>query len=388
MVMDHIDIIGAGIGGLTSALCLRRAGFDVTVFERADKLSEFGAGIQLGPNALHVLHELEMTEALNKLSVHPTAIKIKDYKTGRVLLNVKLGTAFMNRYGQNYIHIHRADLQKALFDTAIKAGVTIKFGHDIKTVSDMSQITIACDGIRSSLRSALFDREPPQFSGRIAWRASIVSSNLNVTLPKETYNWVGPGGHVVAYYIRGGSVINIVAVRDTGARAAESWVEPGKKSELLKAFQDWDPTLKELLKNCDQIFKWGLYDRPPLKVWTKGSVTLLGDAAHPMLPFMAQGAAMAIEDAWVLAHFLKTNPSKSGLKHFENARRPRTTQLQKMSRQNADMYHATGQKKVWRDLKLTLGNLIKPLQDLQLDRVYKTNVVKDYPIDTKFNTPS
>ncbi|MBC6403504.1 MAG: FAD-dependent monooxygenase [Hyphomonadaceae bacterium] len=393
--MTRILVAGAGIGGLTAALCLKQTGFDVTVFERAASLSGAGVGIQLGPNALHVLDALCLRADLDVCAVTPEAVSLRNYRTGKPHLQVPLGERFRARYGNGYVHIHRADLQKILYRAARRNGIRVKTGHTVTGVSPCEtcirvmtsrgdfdgDILIAADGIRSTLRRILFGNLQAEFSGCIAWRALIDPLKLDVPVAKQIHGWIGPRRHVVAYYVRGGALINLVAVEDDQKWAGESWMEPGDKSELLQHFSGWNTHVISLLSACEDVYKWGLFDRNPLSDWTDGRVTVLGDAAHPMLPFMAQGAAMAIEDGWVLAHCLCRYPVTQALQNYERFRKPRTSHLQAISRQNAKLYHAQGAARTWRNFKLAIGHAIQPLQDMQLDLIYGTNVARDYPLE-------
>ncbi len=391
--MTQVLIAGAGIGGITTALCLRHAGYSVTVFEQADALTEIGAGIQLGPNALHVLSSLGLKADLLETAVKPQAIILRHHQTGAPLLSVDL-ERFKSRYEQDYIHIHRADLQNILFKAAKIQGVAFKLASPVISASQeedkvcvqtpsgecVGDILIGADGIRSTIRQSVFGNDAPIFSGRVAWRGLFHVNDHNINLSKDTHNWIGPGRHVVAYYVKNGTMINIVAVEDAANWAGDSWSNPGDKDELISSFRGWDKQVAECLEAATGIYKWGLFDRDPLPSWVNGRIALLGDAAHPMLPFMAQGASMAIEDAWVLAHMIKEYDPKDALLKYEKARKTRTSKLQQISRENASLYHAQGLAQIWRNTKLRIGHQSRTLQNLQFDRIYKTNVVREFPI--------
>ena len=392
----HILISGGGIGGLTTAIILAQNGCRVDLFEQAADFTEVGAGLQLSPNAVHVHAAIGTATAISDAGFTPDFAALRDFKTGEIQLKTPLKTICRPRYGQPYIHIHRADLQQILIQAAKDAGVSFHLGtsaqdfHQTESYvtlnTDKGSFTgdalIGADGIRSVIREQINSTAEPRFTGQIAWRGTVPTHSLPaVILPPAANVWMGPNHHFVAYYLRGGDLINFVAVEERGQWVEESWSLKGQKSDLRKAFDGWDPVVTQLINAAPDCYLWGLFDHAPLNHWSQGRVTLLGDAAHPMLPFMAQGAAMATEDAWVLSQKLLTNPNvKAALKAYELARKPRATKLQALSRANAKLFHEESKLGcAVRNLKLAAASKLPALQHIKLDPVYGINVVKDFP---------
>ena len=370
----RILIAGGGIGGLAAALCLARAGFETVVFEQAPEFGEIGAGIQLSPNCSRVLHHLGLAPALEKCAFLPEGTEFRAWKTGRLIASSTLGEAVRERYGAPYYHIHRGDLLALLVEAArqnqaieLRESARVEgFSQDASGVritvnggSEEGDALIGADGIHSTVRAGLFGAEAPTFTGNVAWRALVPADRL----PRGMLNpvgtvWWGPGRHFVCYYLRGGALLNCVCVVEKDGWEVESWTERGEHTELKGDFAGWHEHIRILIDNMDRgsLYKWALHDRPPMARWGKSAVTLLGDACHPTLPFMAQGAAMAIEDAAVLAQCLKTDDEIAiGLKRYEELRRERTTLVQNGSRRNARLFHARGLKAWLRNLAASRG---------------------------------
>ncbi len=345
----HVIVAGGGIGGLAAALALARRGVASTVVEQAAAFGEVGAGLQLSPNATRVLFALGLEARVRAMGFAPEAAEVRDHAGGRLLLRNALGAAAERRWGAPYLTVHRADLHAALVRAVAAAGLTeVRLGAEVRKVEAArvslstgetltGDVVIGADGVRSAVRTALFGPAAPRFTGQIAWR---------LTAPRWTDGddltrvWTGPRRHFVCYPVRGGALINVVAVTEADAWRGESWTEPGDKAALLAAFEGWPKTALDLIDAGDHVFRWALYDRPPLAAWSKGRASLLGDAAHPMLPFLAQGAAMAIEDAAVLARALTAGDApEAALGRYEAARRPRTAKVQAWSRRNARLFH-------------------------------------------------
>lgn len=354
-------IAGGGIGGVTAALCLAARGFDVQVFERAPMLTEVGAGIQLSPNCTRVLHALGLEQALRAVAFLPERTEMRHWKTGRIISANPLGRTVEDRFGSPYYHVHRADLMGLLADAAARVprirlhtGVRVESfaetDHQVRVQTSGGEVSgnllVGADGIHSSVRATLFGEESPTFTGNVAWRALVPAQRLPPGLirPAATV-WWGPGRHFVHYFVRRGELVNCVCVVEKAGWEVESWTERGEQTELKSDFSGWHETVQTLIDNMDPdaCFKWALFDRPPMSCWTRGRVTLLGDACHPTLPFMAQGAAMAIEDGAVLASCLALGTSVSdGLLRYEALRRPRTARIQAGSRRNAKVFHLSG----------------------------------------------
>jgi len=385
----HVLIAGAGIGGLTAAIALAQRGATVDIFEKTAQLGEIGAGIQLSPNAMHVLHALGVTPKIDTHAFEPDAGVLRDYVTGKPLLKTSMKEAYVSRYGQKYLHMHRADLLRILEDTGRSLNIKFHLGTAVQGYKQSSnsvtlitnngahsgEFLIGADGIHSAICKTMHGDARPEFRGQAAWRGMVPAGKLPPeTIPPAANNWLGPGRHFVSYYVRGGELINFVAVEDRETWMDEAWNIAGNMDTLRETFAGWDPRITALLDACESCYLWGLFDRDPLPHWTDGRTALMGDAAHPMLPFMAQGAAMAIEDAWVLADTLtKGEP----LETFERARKLRTTQLQKISRENAALYHQRpGIGRMIRNTKFAAGKIMPAVIEARLAKIYGVNVAK------------
>ncbi len=349
-------VAGGGIGGLAAALALARAGWSVSVFERAEKFGEVGAGLQMSPNACKVLRWLGVLHHVSEIAFRPRAASMRDGVTGSSIYRVELGDAAEARWGAPYYHVHRADLHGILLQAAKDAGVALETGAPVESYGtrtetvrlklsdgrvEQGDLLIAADGIGSALRSVLNGPEKPRYTGQIAWRTTIPAERLPEGLvPPEATVWAGPGRHLVTYYLRGGSLVNLVAVEETEAAAPEGWAAPGDPEQLRAGFAGWHEDVGTLLQAVDQPFLWGLFERAEQVRWCDGRVGLLGDAAHAMLPFMAQGAAMALEDAAILTRCLDRSASVAdALMEYENARFARVTRVQSQSRSNGLLFH-------------------------------------------------
>ena len=394
----HILVAGAGIGGLTVATALAQSGACVDLFEQAPHLSEVGAGLQQSANAMHVHRALGIEYAVIKRGFTPNNVTLRHYKNGRPLLTVPLGHTHQTRYGAPYIHIHRADLHDILRDAAIKAGVTIHLGHRVTGFDqDDNTVTLHCgkinytgdvligaDGVQSIIAQQLNpDATKPRFTGQIAWRGIVPTEAVpKDTLPPNATAWLGPRRHCVAYYLRGGTLINFVAVEERDKWTDEGWSHKGDVKTLRQAFSGWDPRLTTLLDACQETFLWGLFDygASAKASWGQGRVTLLGDACHPMLPFMAQGAAMAIEDGYVLAREIMRYGAniQSALRRYEVQRRPRTSRIQKRSSDNAAMFHhGAGLARTLRNFKFKVAQHLPAAQHSQFDWIYGYDVTEE-----------
>lgn len=348
-------IAGAGIGGLTAALCLLQRGFEVQLFERAEALGEVGAGIQLPPNAMKVFEKLGISEALKKASFAPKAVEARLGEDGRKIFSVPIDG---RRWGGPYLTIHRADYidvlkaellrqspKSLILNTNIVSCSSSSAGIAFQTAGGSAisgDVLIGADGIKSAIRGQMFGADKPRFTGNVAWRAVVPASALNAALRPTSCAWFGRGKHAVTYPLRGSELVNFVGVVERAEPLDEGWRERGDISEVLTDFAGWDSYLVDVLKaiSPDGLYRWGLYDRAPLERWTDGRAALLGDAAHPMLPFMAQGAAMAVEDAWVLADELSNSDDiGAALIRYESRRKPRASMVQAASRANMKTFH-------------------------------------------------
>ena len=370
---ERLLIVGAGIAGLTTALVAARSGFSSVICERATELSEVGAGLQLSPNAGRVLDGLGLGEAIARHAIEPRSIDVRDGATGGTV--TALPTAlFRERYGYPYRVIHRADLQRALLN-AVKATPAVKLvlGATPGEVLDRPQerlvklkggrgevisavAIIGADGVWSTTRTGLPGAAEAVPTGRTAWRTVIPRDNLPDALPADRVClWLGTNAHCVLYPVADGAAMNIVAI------VQENWDKPGWTAhgdyrELARHFGSWCASLTDLLKLSPGWQKWALCTVDPRKTWSDGTTTLIGDAAHAMRPFLAQGAAMAIEDAAVLGHHLtdRSAPVASRLKAYEAERKPRVTRVWRSSERTGEHYHATGFTARMRDSALSL----------------------------------
>ena len=355
--MTRILIIGAGIGGLTLAHACLQNGFEVTLFEKAVSLEPVGAGIQISPNAVKVLKGLDLFDYVSENAFYPEAIETRLGRSGRQIFSIDLKGKSQRRWGAPYLHIHRADYISAL-SGALPQGV-LKLGTDVKHIDQTDtharvelssgetiegDILIGADGIHSVVRDYICGEVAADFTGNIAWRSIVPLEALGGNIPPPTAcAWFGPGRHAVTYRLGAeGQFANFVGVVETDDWLEEGWSIEGQKGEALEDFDGWDPVITQLIETSDKLYKWALFDRPPLSKWHKGRVALLGDAAHPMLPFLAQGAAMAVEDGWVLSQALKSYPIEKALTLYHMARLPRTTKVQAASRANMKTFHISG----------------------------------------------
>ena len=363
LCMRRLIIAGGGIGGLTAALCLAQRDFSVLVLEQAAQFSTAGAGIQLSPNCSRVLHHLGLEAGLRGKGFLPEGTQFRDWRSGRVITESVLGSEIAERYGAPYYHIHRGDLIDVLFEAArahphielrVNARVehfeTVRAGSGVQVRSagttELAAGLIGADGIHSKVRQDLWGEQQPLFTGNVAWRMLVPAARLpaGMVRPMSTV-WWGPSKHFVHYYVAGGEFVNCVCVVEKSGWQVESWTELGDVGELRADFVGWHADIQTLIAQADPsvLYKWALFDRPPMPHWGKGNVTLLGDACHPTLPFMAQGAAMAIEDAAVLAACLGADQSvANGMQRYEGVRRKRAAGIQQGSRRNAKVFPLSG----------------------------------------------
>jgi salicylate hydroxylase len=337
-----VAIVGGGIGGLTAALALVRRGIDAEVYEQAPELREVGAGLQISANGTRVLHALGLKDALEQVQFLPPGKAIRLWNTGQSWKLFDLGAQSVERYGFPYITIHRGDLQGVLaralqhakpgairFDRKCVAltqnanHVDLQFeGH----APVRAEYVIGADGVHSVVRASLFGAPQPEFCGIIAWRGVVPIEQVPPSISRTIgTNWVGPGGHVVHYPLRAGTLLNVVGLRERSDWTGEGWNLRGTADEFVNDFRGWHPDLHALFRSVGTPYKWALALRPTMDVWSKGRCTLLGDACHPMVPFLAQGAAMTLEDAFVLARAIEKylNDRPTAFARYEAARRGR-----------------------------------------------------------------
>ena len=354
----RIVIIGAGIGGLTAALALIKQGFDVEVLEQAKQLGEVGAGLQISPNGNRVLAWLGLEEAVARIASEPAGKKVRLWNTGQTWNLFDLGATSRERYGFPYLTVHRADLHRVLVNrlqslrpSAIKMGVRIdhieQHGDQVVIRSAgkdlaVADVVIGADGVHSQVRQSLIGSDEPKFSGIIAWRGIVQASDLPAHIRQPYgYNWVGPGAHVIQYPLRGGELVNFVGAVEQQGWEVESWSTVGSVQACLADFKGWHEDVHTLIGSLQTPYKWALMVRDTLTRWAFGRVALLGDACHPTLPFLAQGAVMALEDGLVLARCLAQwrDQPEVGLQRYEAARIERTSRIVNGSAANAKRFH-------------------------------------------------
>jgi salicylate hydroxylase len=351
-----IAVIGAGIGGLTAAVALRQAGFDVDVYEQAPVLTEVGGGINMGPNAARILYRLGLGDALDREAVRPASTHQRRWQDGRTLQRAPLNPRCEELYGAPHLTVHRADLL-----SIIAAGFPaerVHLGHRLVGLASKSEgveawfenrrrvavdLLVGADGIHSTVRAALLGEEAPRFAGCVAYRGLVPAERIaDLGLEIGSQSWVGPGGHFVHYFVSRGRLLNFVGWTEHDTWSREDWTDRATVARALAAFEGWHPQVRQIIAAAETCFVWALFDREPLPRWSLGRITLLGDACHPMYPFMGQGAAQAIEDGATLAACLvaagPTDPAET-LRRYERVRRPRVTRLQEMSRANKVRFH-------------------------------------------------
>ncbi len=347
----NVAIVGAGMGGLAAAAALRLVGIEVTVYEQATQFARIGAGIQIGCNAMKVLRRLGLEPMLRSQSFYPRSWNNRDWRTGEIKFDMIFGESAEAKYGAPYLLAHRGDLHAALA-SAVPAesirlshklvgldetseGVRLSFANGATVVADA---VIGADGVHSTVRDILFGTTPVNFTGRIAYRTTYPAALLGEHKIGDCTKWWGEDRHIVIYYVKPDrSEVYLVTSQPEPEFRIESWSAKGDVAELRKAFAGFDREVQQVLAACPDVHKWAIVDRDSLPRWQDGKITLLGDACHPMTPYMAQGAAMAIEDAAVLSRCLDGAERESvpnAFRRFEATRKERTARVQETSRKN------------------------------------------------------
>lgn len=370
----RIGVVGGGIGGLAAARAMLMRGMEVVVFEQASGLTEFGGGLVLTPNALIALRALGLEERALADGFQSTSQVVRSWRSGRVILRNSFDR-YRALFGASSATIHRGDMQRLLAEF-VPAGalrlasrcteVESRPHAAVARFADGSEfeadIIIGADGIHSAVRSSTFGPENAHFTGLMCWRGLVDSRQLprGLVAPEQSA-WWGPHGHVVHYYVRRGALLNWVAHIETDSWREESWSTPGHIPELLDTYKHWNHQLTRIFEATGPCYKWALYDRDPLRAWSRGRVTLLGDSAHAMLPYLAQGAAQSIEDACVLAAVLAEAPQEpeAALKRYETLRLPRTSRIQLGARERGRINHLSSRwSRFKRDASIVCHNWI------------------------------
>jgi salicylate hydroxylase len=355
--LPSVIIAGAGIGGLVAALSMIERGIDVTIYEQAPELKELGAGVQISANGTRVLIALGLGAAMAATSTAPAGKEVRHYSSGQTWKLFDLGEESISRFGAPYWVVHRGDFHRILLDAveARRPGCVITGARATGFAQDANGVTlhiaggrtahgdvlVAGDGVHSAVRQTMFGVTPAKFLGIAAWRGLVPVDRLPEQLRRPVgTNWVGPGGHVVTYPVRAGTLLNFVGAIERENWAVESWTESGTHEEALADFEGWHEDVRSIVRHMDVPYKWALLGRDPLPHYSEGRVVLLGDAAHPTLPFLAQGAVMAIEDGMVLSRCLEQFADvPTALQHFDAARVERTSAIVRKSSENALRFH-------------------------------------------------
>lgn len=388
LIGQEVTVLGAGIGGLSVALALALQGAKVRILEQADAIREVGAGLQVSPNGMAVLTALGVGEAVAAAAIQARAINLLDYRRGAPVLRLDLS---LLRPDQPYRFVHRADLIDILAEAARSAGVEILLSHSVTSVKVMPDgvqlrvagegvmmpgIAIASDGVRSLARTAVGPAPEAEFTRQVAWRATVPMEH---DVAPEVRVFMGPGQHLVAYPLRDGRLLNLVAVQERSGWADEGWHHRDNPTALMQAFQGFAPEVRDLLAQVHEVHLWGLFRHPVAETWHRGGLALLGDAAHPTLPFLAQGACMALEDAWVLATCLASEDRpQQAFARYQALRRARCVRIVEAANFNARAYHLSSPPvRFLAHTALRIGGRIAPESPLRrFDWLYGHDVTK------------
>ena len=383
-------IVGAGIAGLATGIALRLRGWDVEVLEQASSLQEVGAGLQISPNGMHVLSALGVMPALAPLMFEPEAIEMRLGVSGRQVFHLPMRGYAQKRWNAPYMHVHRADLHRVLLDHFLDLTPgAVHLGHPVVGFFPdgvvqaggtdwQGDLVVGADGLHSTIRRTMLGDTKPRYTGNLAWRAVVPVEALDHVPPPTACVWAGDKRHGVTTRLRGGSMVNFVGMIEAEEPSEEGWRIEGTRAEVQADFDGWHPVIADILAKAPVFHRWALFDRPPLPRWSDGRVVLVGDAAHPMLPSMAQGAVQALEDAWVLADMVGGSTAvEEALPRFYAARIDRTSRIQAGSLANARMFHkASLLGKALFYTPMAIGaRLVPDLIHQRQDWVYRHNVV-------------
>ena len=393
-----VTIVGGGIGGLGTAIACALRGLDVTVLEKAPALTEVGAGLQISPNGWRVLEAMGVAPLLVDTVFEPEAIEMRVGRSGTQVFRLPMRGYAQRRWGAPYMHVHRADLVDALAarlrdlaPAVMQTGVTVQSyaedGAQVALRTDVgdthvADVVIGADGLHSVIRRQMLGPDAPRYTGNVAWRAVVPIDALGQDAPPPTACvWVGHGRHAVTTRLRAGSLANFVGMVEQAEPAEEGWRITGTAAQAAQDFACWHPTITRLIERAEVLHRWALFDRDPLPRWHAGRVTLLGDAAHPMLPSMAQGAVQALEDAWCLAGLLAGKDTGAALARYYEMRIDRTARIQRGSAANARMFHHASPLGRWAVYgPMALGaRLLPELIHRRQDWVYRHDATQAVP---------
>ena len=378
-MLNRINIIGAGVSGLFLGYCLKKNGFNPIIYEKDKSLSDNGAGVNLSRNATILLKEVGLLEKLSEFAYFPNKVNFRSSHNNSVIKSLQL-----NEDNFDFISIDRKDLISVLASEYTNLGGEIKFNHELEHVGSSkiffkdnssyeTDLTLACDGIKSKIRENNFNEEPPKYTGLIAWRGIIDSKKLpDKKIWTEINIHLGPGGHIVHYPISKGKRINFVAIKQQNTWEEESWILEGKKDQLLTEFNNWNSEIKELFNKSEKVNKWGLFERKATKTLINKNIILMGDAAHPMLPFLAQGSCLAIEDAFTFSDLLKNKAIDLSLRQYEILRLARGNKVQSRSKRQGKVNHLSNK------IAVFLRNLLLKIFAERTQRsIHQYNVIQE-----------
>ena len=378
-MLSNVAVIGAGVSGLTAAYALKKIGIEVDVFERSESIKEFGAGITLSKNATILLEDIGLMDSLSSKGCHPMGSYIRDYKKAKVIKSKRLD--------KNFITLDRRDLVATLATRLEDIGVSIHFDSEIKSIDPTAgeisisnhekksyDLILICDGIKSSLRGSYFDNQQPQFTNYVAWRGMTTIENLPKYEGSDKVNvYYGPGGHCVHYPTGRDNLINFIAIEHNKIWSEESWKIEGSKSEFLNCFEGWNEDLLSMFSSAQEVYKWGIFERPLPKTLYRDKCVLLGDAAHPMVPFLGQGGCLAIEDAYCLMSLLMEEKDINVvLGQYDKLRNRRGSWIQKRSKFQGIFNHVSNP-----SLAMIRNFITKLIMNNSVNRLHSYDLIKE-----------